>query len=65
MKKDLISCINVLDIHILIKDFYAFLSQEIIEKCNLTVPNRTVEKLQSHVNTIIETLPDDLQNVLK
>lgn len=44
---------------------FLFLSQEIIEKCNLTVPDRTVEKLQSHVNTIIETLPDDLQNVLK
>ncbi|KAG8185762.1 hypothetical protein JTE90_000745 [Oedothorax gibbosus] len=35
------------------------------ESGNLSLPEKTVEKLQSHVNSIIGTLPEDLQNVLK
>ncbi|XP_054707021.1 protein DENND6B-like [Uloborus diversus] len=35
------------------------------EAGNLSLPEKTVEKLQSQVQSIIATLPEDLQNVLK
>ncbi|GIY16358.1 protein DENND6B [Caerostris darwini] len=34
------------------------------ESGNLSLPEKTIEKLQSHVNNIIQTLPEDLQNIL-
>ncbi|GFX69740.1 protein DENND6B [Trichonephila clavipes] len=34
------------------------------ESGNLCLPEKTIEKLQSHVNDIIQTLPEDLQNIL-
>ncbi|XP_035232401.1 protein DENND6B-like [Stegodyphus dumicola] len=35
------------------------------ESGNFSLPDKTIDKLQSHVNNIIKTLPEDLQNVLK
>ncbi|GFS76983.1 protein DENND6A, partial [Nephila pilipes] len=34
------------------------------ESGKLSLPEKTVEKLQSHINNIIQTLPEDLQNIL-